>query len=173
MSNFIQGWYVLYTRPNQERAIAASLERKAIDFYLPTIKVCKKWSDRKKMVETPLFSTYIFVHLQSPSDYFLSLEIPGTIEYIRFGKQLAGISESVIRNLRIVVDSKKELLLCPENIAIGEPLRITDGPLTGLECEVVQYHGKDKILVRVTLLNRIILVDMPVGALTRAENAYY
>ncbi|WP_212004690.1 transcription termination/antitermination protein NusG [Chitinophaga sp. HK235] len=173
MSSFNPGWYVLYTRPNRERAIASHLERRAMDFYLPTIRVCKKWSDRKKVVESPLFSSYIFVNLHSSSDYFTSLEIPGTIEYIRFGKQLAGVSESVVKSLRIVVDSKKELLLCRENIATGEPLHITDGPLSGLECEMVQYHGRDKILVRVTLLSRVILVDMPVGSLTRAADTCY
>lgn len=173
MSTFNSGWYVLYTRPNREKVIASHFERKSIEFYLPTIKICKKWSDREKVIESPLFSSYIFVHLHSSGDYFSSLEVSGAVEYIRFGKQLAGISESVIRNLRILVDSKEELYLCRESMGKGELLHIKDGPLAGLECEMVRDNGKDKILVRVSLLNRIILVDIPVGFLEKSGKVCY
>jgi transcriptional antiterminator RfaH len=172
MANFNFGWYVLYTRPNRERKIALYLDRKSLNFYLPTVKVSKKWADRKRIVESPLFSSYIFVYLNSFEDYFSSLEADGAVEYIRFGKQLARIDESVIRNLRILVDAKEELYLCRDSIATGAPLRITDGPLAGLECEMVKYNGKDKILVRISLLNRMVLADVPVGSLVRSGQIY-
>jgi|AraplaMF_Col_mMF_1032025.scaffolds.fasta_scaffold09412_5 transcription elongation factor/antiterminator RfaH len=167
MSTFNKGWYLLYTRPNREKQVALHLTRKSLEFYLPTAKAVKKRTDRRKVIESPLFPSYVFIFLNSSKDYFDSLEIAGVVNYVRFGKQIARVDESIVRNLKILMDSNEEVSIIQQHIAVGEKLCITEGPLAGLECEMVKYCGKDKILVRVSLLNRFVLVDVPVDYLLR------
>jgi transcriptional antiterminator RfaH len=60
--NFLEPkWCVAYTRPKSERRVAASIAEMGIESYLPTHKVVRQWSDRKKKMDVPLFSNYVFV----------------------------------------------------------------------------------------------------------------
>lgn len=57
-------WYVLYTKPKWEKKVADKLNALGIEAYCPTIIKMQQWSDRKKKVEAPLFSSYVFVHVE-------------------------------------------------------------------------------------------------------------
>ena len=56
-------WYALYTKPRWEKKIDASLIKKNIESWCPLQKMEKQWTDRKKIIEEPLFKSYIFVHI--------------------------------------------------------------------------------------------------------------
>ncbi|MBC9913409.1 transcription termination/antitermination protein NusG [Chitinophaga varians] len=173
MNNFNKGWYLLYTRPNREKKVALHLDKRNVEFYLPIVKITKKWSDRKKTIEAPLFPSYVFTYLQSNRDYFDALGIEGAVQYVRIGKQIVRVDDTVVSNLKILLNSREELSVSQQYISAGEILHITEGPLAGLECEVVKYNGKDKIMVRVHLLNRAVLADLPLSYLARCSDIHY
>jgi transcription antitermination factor NusG len=54
-------WYAVYTRPRWEKKVAALLLHKGIESYCPLNKVRRRWSDRTKTIEEPLFKSYVFV----------------------------------------------------------------------------------------------------------------
>jgi len=56
-------WYAVYTKPRWEKKVNAFLTDKGIESYCPLNKVHKQWSDRIKLVEEPLFKSYLFVHI--------------------------------------------------------------------------------------------------------------
>ncbi|MEP2237757.1 MAG: transcription termination/antitermination NusG family protein [Maribacter sp.] len=58
-----KNWYVLYVKPKNEKKVAERLSAHQVDVYCPMIKEVKQWSDRKKTIEVPLFSSYVFVNI--------------------------------------------------------------------------------------------------------------
>lgn len=165
MQKFAEGWYALYTRPHHEKKVAERLHEKEISSYLPTLKKLRIWHDRKKFVDEPLFPSYVFVHLKDPAGYNSSLDVEGGLFYIRFDKRIARINDDIINNIRLVMSHGNEIESSTDNFQPGQKLAINQGPLSGLMCEVVRHEAREKILVRVNLLNRNVLANMPAAAL--------
>jgi transcriptional antiterminator RfaH len=154
-------WYLIYTRPNQERKVFNELSLKNIETFFPFRKVVRTWSDRKKCVDTPLFPSYIFVFLRDISEYYDSLTIPGALYFVRTGKEIARVSETVVNNLKLTAAWAQDVEVSTHYFQPGEQVIIQSGALTGLRCEVVKLDARKKILVRVELLNRSILATFP------------
>lgn len=161
MSKFKTGWYILYTRPRHEKAVAKRLAETETRYYLPTTKVLRVWCDRKRFVEAPLFPSYIFVFLETSEQYNNALDIDSVLHYVRFGKEVARVSETVISNIQLVLENGQDLEVSLDYIKPGQQLCIQRGPLTGLSGEIVRVNGAQKILVRVNLLQRNLLITLP------------
>lgn len=157
MSTFIPAWYVLYTKPRHEKKVVQRLQESGISLYFPVVKVRRKWHDRLKMVEMPLFPSYIFVQIRSHAHFSQILSCTGSVCFVGFGKDKARIRDVVINDLRIVVDNSADVEVSPDYISPGKRLMIMEGPFCGKECEVVEYQRKQKIIVRIDLLNRSVL----------------
>lgn len=163
MSIFHQGWYVIYTRPQQENKVSNYLSQKGIEFFFSTIKDVRQWHDRKKIINKPLFPGYIFVRIHDAADYFNCLEIEGVCCFVKFGKQLGMISQAEIDQLKLMVNYNGSIEVSDEYFKSGQKLQIEEGALAGLTGEMVQYNGKTKILIRTYILSRSILVDLSAG----------
>jgi transcriptional antiterminator RfaH len=82
-NELIQKWYAVYTRSRFEKQVLKGLQDQGIEAYLPLIKTVRQWSDRKKTVEVPLFSSYVFVHIDRRF-YDQVLQTMGVVKYISF-----------------------------------------------------------------------------------------
>ena len=78
-----QKWYAIYTRPRAEKQVCQRLVEQGIEAYLPIRKTMRQWSDRKKMVEVPLFTSYVFVHIDRRF-YDDVVRTHGVVKYITF-----------------------------------------------------------------------------------------
>ena len=162
MSTFDKGWYVVYTKPRHERKVACSLQKAGIDNFLPLTRKLRVWSDRKKYVSEPLFPSYVFVKLEDIPGYFNCLDIDGILYFVRTGNQIAKVNESIITNLKILIEkSSDNIEVTSERIPAGSKLVIKNGVFTGFSCEVIEYKGKETFVVRIELLQRNILIDVP------------
>jgi transcriptional antiterminator RfaH len=159
-------WHVIYTRPKQERKIANELFKKQITYFLPVINTVRQWHDRKKVIQTPLFPSYIFVCLKDKLEFFNSESITGVCSFVKFGKLHAKVDQSTIDQISLVVNSDMQTDISCDYYKPGEKLFIKDGPRNGLSCELINKNGKDKYLVRVDLLNRNLLIDVESSNLT-------
>lgn len=162
MANFNEGWYLLYTRSRHEKSVAESLTEVNVTCFLPMMKRLRNWSDRKKYVNMPVFPSYLFVYLKDLTDYYHCLNAEGVWYFIKFDKKIVRVQDSVIENIRLLTDADTDIEVSTAFYQPGEHLHIYDGPLTGLDCEVVRVNGKAKILVRVSLLQRNLLATLPV-----------
>jgi len=167
MNTFKGGWFVIYTKPHHEKKVTEQLSKVEVESFLPTIKTLRTWWDRKKYVDLPLFPSYVFVNLKNVQSYFTSLHIEGILCYVKLGKEIARVSESVIDNIKLIIEHPKELEISYEYFQPGNILLVKEGPFTGFHCEIVEFKGKQKILVRIDLLNRSILLNIPVEHLSR------
>ena len=161
MNSFRKGWYVLYTKPNHERKAALDLSKSNIDHYFPTAQRLRKWHDRNKYVETPLFPSYVFAYISGLKEYFQALEAYGVIHYIRFGKEIAVLDSNTVNYLKKLMEIGNDLEVTVENFTPGQLVHIKEGAMTGVMGEVVEFNDKRKMLVRINLLGRNLLMSLP------------
>ncbi|MGN7823234.1 UpxY family transcription antiterminator [Chitinophaga varians] len=165
MSTFIPGWYLIYTKPRQERKVVGSLAGLGIDHFLPTIKTVSQRSDRKKTIENPMFPSYVFVHPNTVNELFAGQDLDGAVSYVKFGKRKAILAPEVIDNVKIIAANAKNIEISYDHFSPGEKLIIQKGALAGLQCEMISYKNKNLALVRIELLQRNIIVDVEAGHL--------
>jgi transcriptional antiterminator RfaH len=161
VTTFKTGWYLLYTMPRQEKKVHSRLAELHLDSFLPTKRTQRTLCDRKKIIDEPLFPSYVFVHLKDQRNYFDGMGVKGSLNYVRFGKDLARVSDSVVDNIKLLSRQYLEMEVSDIPYAPGQRLFIKDGALTGLSCELIEVDNRRKILVRVDLLQRGILLRLP------------
>lgn len=132
-----------------------------ISSFLPLTKKLRTWHDRKKYVDEPLFPSYVFIYLNDLQNYYEGIDAEGSLYYVKIGKEIARVNETVIENIKLVTEHVQDFEVSNDRFQSGQKLVIRQGALTGLSCEVVQLNYKKKLLVRVDLLQRNILLTLP------------
>lgn len=161
MKNFNAGWYLVYTRPRHEKKVNDLLTAMNIKSFLPTRKVFRQWNDRRKYILEPLFPSYLFIYLETPNEYFQVMNIDGCLYYVKSGKEIVRVDASIIHDIQQAVDHANEMEVSHHYFQPGRRLVICEGALSGLSGEVVELDNKQKLLIRVNLLQRCILVSLP------------
>ncbi|MCK4813293.1 MAG: UpxY family transcription antiterminator, partial [Candidatus Marinimicrobia bacterium] len=157
-------WYVLRVRPRHEKAVAERLSEK-YEIYLPLIKDRRKWSDRMKTVEIPLFSGYLFIKTTVKMKYYI-LEDRSVGSFVQFGNRPAIIQEKEIFVIRQMLMQPKTLKV--ENgflFSKGERIQITRGVFAGIEGQVVNMKNKHRLFVAIEQLGKIISIEIDTESL--------
>lgn len=161
VKNIFNNWCVLYTRPNQEKKVNACLSEFKIRSFLPLKRSLRIWKDRKKLIDMPVFPSYIFVRVENLNNYYDSLSIDGVLHFVKIGTEIACVKESLVENLKLICNYPDSFEVLSRPFQPGMKVMINFGVLTGLLCEIVKLNGKEKALVRVDLLQRNILLTLP------------
>lgn len=167
MTNTTTGWRVVYTKPRHEKKVCDQLSKNGLSVFLPMVKSLRTWGDRKKYIDLPLFPSYVFVKLTDGQSYCRSMQLEGVLYYLHSGTGIAHVSDVVINNIRIMLGCPECIEVSHERFQPGTFLAVKEGPFAGFTCEVVRYMGKEKILVRIELLSRCLLLNLPTGNLFR------
>ena len=158
-NELIPKWYAVYTRPRFEKQVLKGLLDQDIDAYLPLIKTMRQWSDRKKMVEIPLFSSYVFVNIDRRF-YDQVLQTHGVVKYISFEGKAATIPPDQIDTLRIIVDSNEKVETTWETRKKGDRVKVIAGSLKGLIGELITDGDRKKVLVRIESIDQNLTVEV-------------
>lgn len=130
-------WYVLYTAPRAEKMVEKRLRGEGVEVFLPLYKSKRKWSDRIKVVEMPLFTSYIFVHCNEVK--------------LRTLTSFYGVVRVVFYNGRPAIVRDEEIAAINEFIPLadgnriltkGDMVRILTGPFVEKAGKVVKYSDK-------------------------------
>jgi transcriptional antiterminator RfaH len=159
-------WYALYTRPRAEKLVYQRLVEESIETFLPLQKIYRKWSDRKKLIEKPLLSSYIFVRtnkLNFPKVY----KTNGVVKFVSFEGQPVSIPQNQIDNLRLLINSDAEIEVSSENFAKGDKVEVTSGSLIGLTGELIRIGGKKRVVVRIDRLDQNLVLTIPLAFLKK------
>ncbi|HEY9261053.1 UpxY family transcription antiterminator [Chitinophaga sp.] len=162
-------WQVVYVRPRHEKKVSTELSYLDIEHYLPIKKVMKNWHDRKKLVEEPLFQSYLFVRLKDSKEFYNCLTLNGVINYVKLGKQVSEISDMEVENIRRLITYGGDVEEGKDDFQVGQHLTIKEGPLAGINCEVIEQNNRKKILVRVHMLQRILLLSVSSSQLMQLQ----
>jgi transcription antitermination factor NusG len=150
-------WFALSVVPRKEKATAQALRAKGYEDFLPMYSVRRRWSDRVKTVEMPLFPGYVFCRFD-PKIRLPILKIATVMSVAGLGKTPQPIPDAEIQALQVVCKSGMQPIPCPYLVA-GAKVRILEGPLTGLEGILTETSGV-RLVLSVTLLQRSISVEV-------------
>jgi transcription antitermination factor NusG len=152
-------WFALYTKPRHEFKAELQLKSVSVDNYLPTYFVTKKWSDRKKKINEPVFRGYIFIHA-SEKERHLSLSQSAIVRCISFSGKPSIVPEWQINNLKKILSESHDILIS-NKIEVGFSIKITDGPFKDVIGVVTETQEDKWLAVSVDLIHRSIIVRLP------------
>ncbi len=153
-------WYAIYTRPKSEKKVALYLAERNIEAYLPVHRVKKKWSDRWKWVEEPLFKSYLFVSIDE-TEYYEVLNTLGVVRFITFNGKAASIRQDTIDFLKRLLDTDYEMEAVSSSLHVGDRIQIERGPLIGLKGTLVSFAGDKKVKVELENFEQALLITVP------------
>jgi transcription antitermination factor NusG len=154
-------WYVFYTRSRAEKKISELLQKRGHEHYLPIIKELRKWSDRKKVVEKPLFSSYIFIKAELHEIQELIQWIPGLISCVRYNSQPAILTnEEIAKIIKFVASGMPLECGNAENLLEGDKVEVVSGPLKGINGEVINIGNSDYLVMRIKTINQYLKLQV-------------
>ncbi|MBI5409041.1 MAG: UpxY family transcription antiterminator [Nitrospirae bacterium] len=148
-------WYAVHTRSRHEFYVYEKLKLKGVEAFLPAVERLRKWKDRKKLIEFPLFPGYIFVHIAKDSQSMLSvLKVKGVVRLLcTIPGEPAPIPDEQIASLQRLVQNKEALDPYPY-LNEGQRVRIIKGPLIGVEGILVEKLDKHILVLSVDVLRQ-------------------
>jgi transcription antitermination factor NusG len=157
-------WFALQVRARQEAGVGQQLQGQGYERFLPFYKLRKRWSDRIKEIEAPLFPGYLFCRF-NPHDRLPILKTPGVIQVVSFNNIPAAVDENEILSIQRLVASGVQHQPCPY-LAVGDRVRISAGPLLGLEGLLTDIKGSHRLVLSVSLLQRSVAVEIDSAFIT-------
>jgi transcription termination/antitermination protein NusG len=158
-SNTVLEWFALFVRTKHERTIQQILTDKGYEAYVPSLTVQRKWADRLKVVEVPLFPNYVFCRFNS-KDRFPVVSTPEVYSVVGSGKSPLPIPDEEIHAIKRVVQSGAHVQSANAPLEAGELVTVISGPLTGLNGTVVRVKNSWCLVVTVTLLQRGVATEI-------------
>ncbi len=153
-------WYAVYTRPRAEKLVYNRLVEAGIVAYLPLQKTFRKWSDRKKLIEKPLLSSYIFVKTNS-KNFNVVFKTNGVVKFISFEGHPVSIPQKQIDVLRLLIDSNAEIEVSSERYEKGDKVEVVSGALIGLTGELIKIGTHNRFVVRIDRLDQNLILNIP------------
>ena len=139
--------------------MAQTLESKTYATYMPVYRVRRQRSDRVVEIDRPLFASYVFCRLDTTERLLPVLTTPGVVSLVGFGRQPAPIPDAEIEAVRKLLASGCGAEPYPF-VREGESIRISGGPLKGLEGILIKKRTELRMVVSVTLLQRSVSVEI-------------
>lgn len=134
-------WLAIYSRPRWEKKVNQLLLEKGFESYCPLNKVRRKWSDRVKVVEEPLFKSYVFVRVKEDDRTAVRMT-PGVINFVYWEGKPAVIKEKEINAIRRFLNEYENVEVQPMDLQVNQRVKINSGPLMDQEGKVVSLQRK-------------------------------
>lgn len=151
-------WFAILVKTGREKTANLLLENAGYECLLPVNRSTRRWSDRTKLVDVPLFPGYLFCRM-NPHNRLTVLMTPGVIQIVGVGKTPIPVEEEEIEAIERVQTSGLSAMPWPY-MQVGNVAQIVDGPLRGLTGIVVKIKSGVKLVLSVSLLQRSVAVEV-------------
>jgi transcription antitermination factor NusG len=158
----------VYTRPRWEKKVNQLFTEKGLESYCPLNKVRRKWSDRVKVIEEPIFKSYVFVKACN-EDRMAVRMTPGAINFVYWLGKPAVIKEREITAIKRFLDEYENVEAHPQPLKVNQRVRITNGSLMDQEGKVLNVHHKT-VKVAIDSLGYILVAHIERSKLTSAAS---
>lgn len=151
-------WYAIYTCANHEKRVAAEIEARGIEHFLPLYSSVRRWKDRRINLELPLFPGYLFVRLPL-QDRLRVLQIPSVVRFVAFGSQPAALPNGEMETLRAGMSQG----LCAKPhpfLSVGRRVRICRGAFRDLQGILIRRRGLYRVVISIELIQRSMAVEI-------------
>ncbi len=153
-------WYAVSTRSRQEKIAAQYLQGAGIPHFLPLLNESRRWSDRKKIVSTPLFSGYVFVQISCDSEQRIQvLKTPGVVQFVGTRGVPSPISDKEICDIQAVLSNRVACAPYPF-LKVGQRVRIVGGALDQIEGTLIGRGSGAKMIISVELIQRSLAITV-------------
>lgn len=154
-----KNWYAVYTRPKWEKKVAELLLKKKIDNYCPLYKSIRQWSDRKKAIMEPLFTSYVFVHI-SEKDQLFAKQTDGVLNFVYWLGRPAVIKNEEIDVIRRFLAENDHVKLEQIDVNVNDRIKIANGPFKYWEGNVTEIRPKS-VKVLLPSLGYALVAEIP------------
>ncbi len=161
-------WLAIYSRPRWEKKVTQLLTEKGLESYCPLNKVRRKWSDRMKLVEEPLFKSYVFVKV-SDGDRTVVRMTPGVINFVYWNGKPALVKEKEINAIKQFLNEYENVEVRPLDLELNQRVKITAGPLMDQEGAVIGINRKT-VKVVIDSLGYLLVAHIDRTKLTSAQS---
>ncbi len=152
-------WYALHTRARNEKAVSERLEEQGLTTFLPLVTEVRRWSDRKKKVELPLFSCYVFVKfvINDHEERMRIYRTGGVFAIVSMRGAPVPIPEEQIDGLRTVI-TKQVPWSAHSFLKVGQRVRVRGGSMDGVEGVLLSCNGDRTLIISVDAIQRSLAV---------------
>jgi len=151
-------WYAVHTNARHEKRVTEYLGGRLVESYLPSYKSVRRWQDRRKEVELPLFPGYVFVRIAYRSRLQV-LTTPGVVQIVSFDGKPAPIRDDEIEALRRGTSSTTNLEPHPY-LKVGRRVRVRSGPLSGVEGILLRRKDGFRLVLSIELIMRSVAIEV-------------
>ena len=151
-------WIVVRSKPRSEKVAYKEMINKNIEAYLPLLKERRKWSDRKKWVEFPLFSSYLFARIDIKDSIFV-LQTQGVNTIIKFGEKIAIVQDDVIKAMRLAIEGGYQLEPT-EYFVEGSLVEVIAGPMKGVSGIVARLKGQSRLIIKIDAIQQALSIQI-------------
>ena len=153
-------WYAIHTRARHEKMVEHRLRRQGMTTFLPLVRELHHWSDRRKLVELPLFNCYVFVQSAlTPQDRLQVFGVDGVLGFVGIRGEASPIPDDEIENVRTLLAQNVSWRSHPF-LKAGQRVRIRGGALDGLEGIFLSRNGDQKLVISVNAIQRSLAVSI-------------
>jgi transcription antitermination factor NusG len=153
-------WYAVHTRARHEKLVAERLEEFGFTTFLPLVRETRRWSDRKKVVEFPLFGCYVFVHFTPTNQKRLRVcQTDGVLQIVGVKGQGIAIPDEQIESVRTLLNGDLAWSNHPF-LKIGQRVRICGGALQGVEGVLLSRNGDRTLIISIDAIQRSLAVSV-------------
>ena len=152
-------WYAIYTKPRSEKKVYQSLLDKELEAYCPLNKVTRRWSDRTKTVEEPLFKSYVFVHISDEEQTRVRMT-QGVVNFVYWLGKPAKVKDSEIDIIRKFLNEYENVIAEPLNLKPESKVLVRQGIFMDKEATVIKVQGnKVRVVIESIGYSLVALVD--------------
>ena len=153
-------WYAVQTRSRHEKMVARQLERQGFATFLPLTSQLRQWSDRRKLVELPLFPGYAFLQMvYEPEERLRVLGTEGIVSFVGVHGQGMPIPDKQIEHIQTLLAANVPFESYPF-LKVGQRVRIRSGSLNGTEGILVGQEGDRMLVISVELIQRSVSIRL-------------
>lgn len=153
-----KSWFAAQVTPRHEKKVDVILGLRFHEHFLPTYLARRKWSDRVKTIEEPLFPGYVFVKI-TRFRVGEVLAIPGVIRIVNSGGRPCPVPEEEIAVLQLVCHSKRDMCAFPYRNT-GQKVQVVAGPLSGVTGIVMGWKKHDRLIINIDLIMKSVAVEV-------------
>jgi transcription antitermination factor NusG len=158
LDSFDGEWCAVNVRYQHEFKAAQFLAESGYEVFAPSHTTRRRWSDRWKEIQLPLFAGYIFCRIKASGTTSI-LRTHGVIRILTTGKTPSIIPEDEIRAIQAAVQSGYNIQPC-DYVEIGSRVRISGGPFDGIEGIVESHRNHNRLVLSVELIRGSVVVDL-------------
>ncbi|HUQ93582.1 MAG TPA: UpxY family transcription antiterminator [Bryobacteraceae bacterium] len=158
-----QHWYAVRTRSNFEWRVTAELSAKGVECFLPSVRQIRQWKDRRKEIDQPLFSGYVFSRFAGNAQSRVRiLSTTGAVSILGTGSQIEPIPDREIDQIRTMLAAKVNCFAHPF-LQEGCCVRVRRGPLKGLSGLLDRFKNNTRLVLSVSLLSQSVAAEVDIS----------